>query len=105
MYTKQNVFLRVHDVAAVLRLQYMLHVMFFPMFNVLYIYVSTSFSVCTVLNIAVFCSFPGMRIRYFLNDSEMVPLAHIITGITVVFTFHMGCILLSRSLESFQLLS
>ena len=25
---------------------------------------------------------------YFLNDFEMVPVAPIITGITVVFTFH-----------------
>jgi len=29
---------------------------------------------------------------YFLNDFEMVPVAPIITGITLVFTFHMRCI-------------
>jgi hypothetical protein len=46
-----------------------------------------------------------MRIRYFLNESEMVPVAHIIFGITVVFICHMRCISTVRSLESSQLLS
>jgi hypothetical protein len=27
---------------------------------------------------------------YFLNDSEMVPVAPVITGITFAFTFHMS---------------
>ena len=35
---------------------------------------------------------------YFLNDFEMVPVAPIITGITLVFTFHMRCISIVRSL-------
>jgi hypothetical protein len=105
MYTK-HVFLRY----MMLRLQYMLHVMFFPMLCVVYFYISTFRSVCAVLSIAVFCSslmscFPGMRLRYFLNDSEMVPAAHIISGIHVVFIFHMRCISTLRSLESSQLLS
>jgi hypothetical protein len=26
--------------------------------------------------------FPGMLLRYFLNDSEMVPVAPVISGIT-----------------------
>jgi hypothetical protein len=30
-----------------------------------------------------------MLLTYFLNDFEMVPVAPIITGITLVFTFHM----------------
>jgi hypothetical protein len=39
---------------------------------------------------AVFCSsltswFPGIVLTYFLNDFEMVPVAPIITGITLVF--------------------
>ena len=43
--------------------------------------------------LAVFCSsrtswLPGMLPTYFLNHFEMVPVAPIITGITVVFTFH-----------------
>jgi hypothetical protein len=33
-----------------------------------------------------------MVITYFLNDFEMVPAAPIITGITLVFTFHICCI-------------
>jgi hypothetical protein len=37
-------------------------------------------------------------LRYFLNDFEMVPVAPIITGITFVFTFHMHCISIVRSL-------
>jgi hypothetical protein len=38
----------VHSVAAILQLQFMPHVMLFPMFNVLYIYISTSRSTCAV---------------------------------------------------------
>ena len=98
MYTKQNVFLGYMMLQLLCGYNtYMLHVMFFPMFNVLYIYISTSLSKCTVLSMAVFCSslmscFPGMRIRHFLNDSEMVPLAHTTAGVSVVVTFHMRCI-------------
>jgi hypothetical protein len=33
-------------------------------------------------------------LMYFLNDFEIVLVASIITDITVVFTFHMRCILL-----------
>jgi hypothetical protein len=52
---------------------------------------------CAVPNMAVFCSsftswFPGILLMYFLNDFEMVPVAPIITGITLVFTFDMRCI-------------
>jgi hypothetical protein len=39
-----------------------------------------------------------MMLTYFLNDFEMVPVAPIITGITLVFTFHMRCISIVRSL-------
>ena len=51
---------------------------------------------CAVPNMAVFCSsliscFPGTLLRYFLNDFETVPVAHIITGTTFVFTFHIHC--------------
>jgi len=42
--------------------------------------------------------FPGMLLTYFLNDFEVVPVAPIITGITFVFTFHMRCISIVRSL-------
>jgi hypothetical protein len=33
-----------------------------------------------------------MLLTYFLNDFEIVPVAPIITGITLAFTFHMCCI-------------
>ena len=63
-------------------------------FKSLYSYISIVQSVCAVPNMAVFCNsliscFPVMLLRYFLNDFETVPVAHIITGTTFVFTFHM----------------
>ena len=42
--------------------------------------------------------FPGMLLTYFLNEFEIVPVAPLITGITFVFTFHMRCISIVRSL-------
>jgi hypothetical protein len=39
-----------------------------------------------------------MLLTYFLNDFEIVPVVPIITGITLVFTFHMPCISNVRSL-------
>jgi hypothetical protein len=42
--------------------------------------------------------FSGMLLTYFLNDFEIVPVAPIITGITLVFTFHRHCISVVRSL-------
>jgi hypothetical protein len=39
-----------------------------------------------------------MVLTYFLNDFEMVPVASIIIGITLVFTFHIHCISIVRSL-------
>ena len=71
--------------------------------NLLYFYISTFRSMCAVPNVAVFRSsltsgFPGMLLTYFLNDFEIAPVAPIITGITFVFTFHMRCISIVRSL-------
>jgi hypothetical protein len=43
-----------------------------------------------------------MVLTYFLNDFEMVPVAPIITGIALVFTFHIRCISIVRSLYVFQ---
>jgi hypothetical protein len=40
-----------------------------------------------------------MVLTYFVNDFEMVPVAPIITGITLVFTFHIRCISIVRSLR------
>jgi hypothetical protein len=39
-----------------------------------------------------------LLLTYFLNDFEMVPVAPVITDITLVFTFHMRCISIVRSL-------
>jgi len=47
---------RVHSVAAVLYLQFMVYVMLFSMLNVLQFYISTYRSMCAVLNMAIFCS-------------------------------------------------
>jgi hypothetical protein len=43
-------------------------------------------------------------LTYFLNDFEMLPVAPIITGITLVFTFHISCIYIVRFLY-FKILS
>jgi len=45
-----------------------------------------------------------MLLTYFLNDFETVPVAPIITVITFVFTLHMSCISIVRSLY-FRILS
>ena len=71
--------------------------------NLLHFYISTFWSMCAVPNMAVFCSsltswIPGTLLRYFLNDFEMVAVAPVITGIIFVFTFHMLCISIIRSL-------
>ena len=55
-----------------------------------------------VPDMAVFCGSlmlctPGMLRRYFLNAVEFVSVAPIITGITLVFIFHMCCISVVRS--------
>ena len=71
--------------------------------NLLYFYISAFRSMCAVPNMAVFCSsltswFPGMLLTYFLNDFEIAPVAPVITGIAFVFTFHMRCISIVKSL-------
>ena len=75
----------------------MVHITLFTVLNLLYFYISTFRSVCAVPNMAVLCSsliscFPGMLLRYFLNDFEIVPVA----PTTFVFTFHMHCISIVR---------
>ena len=93
---------REYNVAAILPLLFMVHLCLAPALVLLFFYVSTFRSMCAVPSMAVFCSsltswFPGMSLTYFLNDLEMVPVAPIITGITLVFTFHMRCISIVRS--------
>jgi len=98
-----NLVSREYRVAAILMLLFMVLISLVPALTSLNLYVSTFRSMCAVPNTAVFCSsltswFPGMLLTYFLNDFEMVPVAPIITGITFVFTFHMRCISIVRSL-------
>jgi hypothetical protein len=55
----------VYNFEAILWLQYMAHVMLFPMISVLYFNISTSQSICAVPSMAVLCSslmscFPGV---------------------------------------------
>ena len=70
---------RVLNVAALLWLRYrpMVHVILFPMINILYFNISTFQRMCAVLSTAVFCGslllcFLGVLLRYFLNDFEAV---------------------------------
>jgi hypothetical protein len=64
-----NHFPRVYDVAAIQWFQFMVHVILFPALNVLYFYISTCRSICSVPSRAVFCSSvlcsPGMLLRYY----------------------------------------
>jgi len=65
----------------------MLRLMLFPLTEILYF--NFPQYVCAVPNMAVVCSslmyFPCMLLRYFMNDSEMAPVAYIITSIAFVF--------------------
>ena len=94
---------REYSVAAILLLLFIALISLVSVLNLLYFYISTFRSMCAVPNMAVFCSpltscFPGMLLTYFLNAFEIVPVAPIITRITFVFTFHMRCISIVRSL-------
>ena len=94
---------REYSVAAIPSLLFMVSISLVPALALLYFYVSTFRSMCAVPNVAVFCSsltswFPGMLLTYFVNNFEMVPVAPIITGITLVFTFHTRCISIVMSL-------
>ena len=84
----------VHSVAAILRLQYTVHAMLFPMICVLYFYISTVHSMCAVPSITVFYSslmscFPSMLFTYFLNDFKMIQIAPNITNIFCSYILHM----------------
>ena len=94
---------REYSVAVILLLLFMVLISLVSVLNLLYFYISTFRSMCAVPNMAVFCSpltscFPGILLKYFLNYSEVVPVAPIFTGIIFVFTLHMRCISVVRSL-------
>jgi hypothetical protein len=89
--------------AAILSLLFMVPISLAPALTLMYFYISTLRSMCAASNMAGFCSsltscFPDMVFTYFLNYFEMVPVAPIITGITLVFTFHIRCIPIVRFL-------
>ena len=76
-------------VAAILLFLFMVLISLLAVLNLLYFYISTFRRMCAVPNMAVFCSsltswFPGMLLTYFLNVFEIVPVAPIITGITLL---------------------
>jgi len=84
---------REYNVAAILLLLFMVLISLHSVLNLLYFYISTFRIMCAVPNMAVFCSsltswFPGMLLTYFLNDSEIVPVAPIITGITFFYILY-----------------
>ena len=96
---------REYSVAVVLLLLFMVLISLVSVLNLLYFYISTFRSMCAVPKMAVFCSsltscFPGIScyFTYFLNDFEIVPFAPIISSIAFVFTFHMRCISIVKSL-------
>jgi hypothetical protein len=94
---------REYIVVAILSLLFMVPISLFLALTLLYFYVCTFRSMCAVPNVAVFCSsitswFPGMLLTYFLNDFEIVLVTPMITGITLVYTFHVCCISIVRSL-------
>ena len=94
---------REYSVAAILLFLFIVLISLVSVLNLLHFYISTFRSMCAVPNMAVFCSsltswFPGMLLTYFLNVFEIVPVTHMITGITFVFTFHMHWISVVRSL-------
>ena len=73
--------------------------MLFPVLKVLDVYITTSRSKCAVPSVAAFCSslfsyFTGMLLRYCLSDYEILPVGPVITGVKIVFTFPMGCIII-----------
>ena len=85
---EKNQVFRVYSAAAVLYLQFVLHMMLFHMLNMFCTFtlaLSEVYVRCPVW--LFFCSslilcFPGMWLRYCLNDFQMVPVSSIITGIT-----------------------
>ena len=94
---EKNYVPREYSIAAILLLLFVVLISLVSVLNLLYFYISTYRSMCAGPNMAVFCSSltswsSGMLLTYFLNDFEIVPVAPIITGITLDFTFHMRCI-------------
>ena len=84
---------KVYNGAGSLCLQFTVHVMLFPMLNVLYFHFLRSMSTTSLLS-----CFPGMLLSYILNAFEMFPGVLLIVLLLLFFTFHMLCISIVRSL-------
>jgi len=90
---------RVYKFTALLWLQYMIHVLLFPITKFRYFYISASGSMCAVPSMACFCSSvmlccPGTFVIYFLNNFWTVPVASILIGINFVLYIPLSLILL-----------
>jgi hypothetical protein len=88
-----------YNVTVILLLLFMVPISLAPALALMHFYISTFRSMCAVPKMAVFCSyltswFSGMVLTCFLNDFEMVPVAPIITCVTLVFTVHIRCIII-----------
>ena len=96
---------RVYSVAAALYLHFVVNeTVILHVKCVLYFYVSTLCSRCAVLSMAVFCisfisCFSDKLFRYCLSDFEMLPVTLFITDVALVFTFHVRCFSIVRSLN------
>jgi len=81
---------RVYSVAAVLYLQFALRVMLFRLWNMFCTFTLALSAVCVQCRIWLFLYFLNfmlsryVALRYCLSDFEMVPVAPIITGITLI---------------------
>ena len=79
---------------AALYLQLVLHAMLLRPRNMFYTFTLAISAVCVPCPVWLFiCSslishFPGMLLGYCVSESEMVPVAPVITGITSAVTFH-----------------
>jgi len=103
IHQKQTKFLRLYNVAAILLLEHMAPVTLFPMLNVAY-FTSVLSALCVQCPVWLFCVFSEHRAflvccsGIVLSDSERVPVAPVVTGITVVFKSHKCYTYVLRSL-------
>jgi len=101
---EKNLVSRVYSIAAVLYLQFVLHVMLFRPWNMFCTFTLALSVVCVQCPIWLFfcisliSCFPGMLLRYCLSDFKIVPIAPIFTDIIFAFTFHMRWISITSSL-------
>jgi len=96
-----NCIVREYSVGTILLLLFMVLISLVSGLNLFYFYISTFRSMCTVPNMAAFCSsltscFPGMLLKYFLNDFEIVPVVRIIIIIIIVVPYFLEVIIVNN---------